>query len=81
LLKQILQEESMYNAMATSVVNLVDTLGMSEERIKQMFNIADGEAYQKAYDEMETKITDDVIDVGKNEDSSSFYDAIGLTPE
>jgi hypothetical protein len=31
---------------------LVDTIGMANERINQMFNIADGEQYKEAYDYM-----------------------------
>jgi hypothetical protein len=41
-----LQEKIMYDSMASSIVNLVDTMGMSDERIKQMFNVADGTDYQ-----------------------------------
>jgi hypothetical protein len=47
--------------MANSVVNLVDTMGMSEERIKQMFNIADGSEYKQAYKEVFDKISGDNV--------------------
>ena len=49
--------EVVYDSMASSIVSLVDTLGMSEERIKQMFNIADGAAYQEAYQKMENLVS------------------------
>ena len=77
----LMEEENklVYDNMAKSVVNLVDTLGKSEERIKQMYNIADGKGYQEAYEEMEAKITDDAINVSSTEDPQSFYNAIGLT--
>jgi hypothetical protein len=52
----------MYDNMASSVVNLVDTLGMSEERIKQMYNIADGDDYEQAYKEVFDKISGDKVD-------------------
>jgi hypothetical protein len=52
----------MYDNIADSVVSLVDTLGMSEERIKQMFNIVDGDEYKAAYDEMWNKLGDSVSD-------------------
>ena len=63
LLQKEQQEKVMYDTMATSVVNLVDTLGMSDERVKQMFNIADGTDYQQAYDEVFNKISGDNADM------------------
>ena len=74
-------ENLLYDSMATSIVNLVDTMGKSEERIKQMYNIADGEGYQEAYAKMEAKITDDIINIRSSEDETSFYEAIELTSE
>ena len=75
------QEKAMYDSMANSVVNLVDTTGKSEERIKQMFNIADGSAYQKAYDEMEATLTDDLLNIQKGETAQDFLNTIGMTQD
>jgi hypothetical protein len=52
----------MYDSMANSVVNLVNTLGMSEERIKQMFNVADGDDYEQAYKKVFNLISGDKVD-------------------
>ena len=67
------QEKLMYDTMATSVVNLVDTMGMSEERIKQMFNIADGDDYEQAYKEVFDKISGDKVDfLDSSRDETTF---------
>jgi hypothetical protein len=56
--------------MASSIVGLVDTMGMADERIKQMFNFADGEVYEEAYKEMEGALTNvDLIDDSSTDDT------------
>ena len=52
LLAQKEQERAMYDAMASSIVGLTDTLGMSDDRIQQMYNIADGDSYEEAYNKV-----------------------------
>ena len=58
LIQRELQEEAAYDSMASSVVSLVDTMGMAEARIDQMFNLADGEVYEEAYNEMDKMLED-----------------------
>lgn len=62
LLAQKEQERAMYDAMASSVVGLTNTMGMSDDRIQQMYNIADGESYKEAYNKVYDAISGKKVD-------------------
>lgn len=74
------QEMLLYDSMVNTVVSLVDTLEMSDQRIKQMFNLVDGEIYGEAYKEAYEQLSDDVIDGSSGEDTlkNALFDK-GLT--
>ena len=75
------QEDAAYDSLASSVVSLVDTMGKSEEQIKQMYNLADGEAYDKLYKEMESKFDDVDFRDDSGDGWGGIKEASGLTDE
>lgn len=73
-----LQEQIMYDQMASSVVGLVDTLAMSQERINQMFNLVDGEAYKKVYEDIKGNLgKTNLVDGNSDGNQTSLADATG----
>jgi hypothetical protein len=49
--------------MASSAIGMIDTAGMLENEVSMMHNLADGDAYKEAFDEMKGKLADeDLID-------------------
>jgi Mg2+ and Co2+ transporter CorA len=46
------QNEAIYNTIASTIASTIDTTGMSQEKISQMYNLASGSVYEETYNKV-----------------------------